>query len=429
MSAIRADNTAAAPIPPRALARIRARIATHAGMVLPDWVLSSRIRDRMLSLGIESADEYASLIVPAYGVDELDHLLERVRVGETSFFRHTGHVRTLVTTVLPAWRARHKRGEIRAWSAGCASGEEAYTLAMLLSTECPRPDYRVSVLATDVSRRAIDVARRGEYAASALSSVPARLRQASFVAMKGGVASAASTQMTRYRVARRVAQLVTFERMNLLDSRYPTDMDVIWCRNVFIYFSKQARSVVARRLAQSLRPGGVLFVGYSEHLRDIDAFEPVRTAHGVIYKRTHHQPTATAQLSPTRVRQPPVPTRSARADDDSRPSGRRQTDTRSTSQPSIVHVSVRLTGRYDGCGRLAAELSDAMAGEPTDVTVYLDNAQMLDDRVAPILRRAQSAARATNVRFFLNAHRPGTVRWLRRHGLQSDDCQREGDDA
>lgn len=406
---------------------LRRHIAEHAGLALSEWVLEARVQDRVEALGLASWEAYVELVTSRRGQDELDELIEALRVGETRFFRHAAHVEALVHAVIPELRER-KKGRVyqhvRAWSAGCASGEEAYTLAMVLHELLPAPQFKVSVLATDVSARAIEVARRGEYPASSLAHVPGRWRDVAFTpvsspSMSLPMSSSMSPPVSplgagkagdpagamRYRVVPEIARLVRFERQNLLQGPYPTGFDIIWCRNVFIYFTPEARQRVLSRLLSSLSNDGVLFVGYSESLREMSEVESVRTPHAVIYRRPLH---ALPEARPATLL----------------PAGRGQSqDERATETPGQEHV-LRLSGRYEGGDRLAAELAVIMRRAPGRVIMDLDGAELMNDEAAAALRRAMSQAQVMGVDIVLRAGRPGPRRWLRRHGFAPAEAAR-----
>lgn len=251
------------------LAGVARRLAEHAGLQLPSWVVEARTCARIAALDT-TPEAYVELIGSGRGQAELGELVEAVRVGESSLFRHKPQIAALVDVVVPALRARGKR-TIRVWSAGCASGEEPYTLAIVLSRALP--DVSVAVHATDVSAEALELAERGEYPREALDDVPAEWHDAFVV---GG---------DRIRVRPDLRRLVTFERANLIDAAAPKSCDVVWCRNVLIYFSAPARRRALDRLIGATVPGGFVFVGYSESLRDITEVEPQRTGDVVFYMR------------------------------------------------------------------------------------------------------------------------------------------------
>ena len=140
---------------PDTIAEIAQRLAEHAGLELPAWVVEARASARIAAIGCAPAD-YVALIDSARGAGELAELIEAVRVGESRLFRHRSQIAALSDVVAPALRARGRRA-IRAWSAGCAAGEEPYTLAIVLSRALP--DCAISILATDVSGEALARAR------------------------------------------------------------------------------------------------------------------------------------------------------------------------------------------------------------------------------------------------------------------------------
>lgn len=396
-------------------------------MVVPDWVLDARARERLDALGMRSAHDYAQLIESPGGRAELEQLIEVLRVGETRFFRHQAHVQVLIDTVIPTLRERRSSGPVRVWSAGCASGEEAYTLAMVLHHQLSAARYQISVLATDVSARAIATGQRGQYPASAIAKLPPEWQRRAF--------QASDDAQDQVRIAPAIARLVQFERRNLLDGRFPTDIDILWCRNVFIYFTPEARVRVASRMATSLAEHGVLFIGYSESLRDVSAFTAVRTPNAVIYQRasqTRTQPVPRAESAPIdtgahrrrrpRTTQRPTGNTSGNAITepvDTRPRARAiASDTETTAPVRAPAVTtIRLTGTYDHGDRMSAELSQLMSGAHKYLIIDLDRVEFMSDQVAPLLRRAISAARAAGTSLTIQTGKPSVVRYLRRHNL------------
>src|SRR5262249_50770232 len=154
-------------------------------------------------------------------------------------------------------------------SAGCASGEEAYTLALVLVKVFPVASP--SILATDVSANALAIARRGVYPKASLERVPDAWRDGFVV------------DGMHARVRPDVARVVTFEQSNLAGRDRPAGFDLVWCRNVLIYFDAGARKRAIAKLINALKPGGFLFVGYSETLRDVGELEPRTWRDQVLY--------------------------------------------------------------------------------------------------------------------------------------------------
>ncbi len=399
---------------PSLIKRVGDCIDATAGLRPPAWVLDARLTRRIEALGLEEPERYAELIESADGGRELELLIESLRVGETRFFRHRAHVQAVTEVVMPALLRSRLGGAVRAWSAGCATGEEPYTLAILLSGGLPAPAYQVRVLATDISREALASARSGVYPASALDQVPDQVRRAFEPAGNGQV-----------RVTAAFADLVTFEQRNLADPDYPRQIDLLWCRNVLIYFSAEARRQVVLRLIDSLAPGGFLFVGYAESLRDFAALEAVRTPDAVLYRKPAEEGRA-----PTERPVPVAPRRAATERGTGSAGGpprrRLASSPPEPSPPELrsLHVEeavIELRGRYDDGARLTRELGPVLSGSYGRVVIDLDGADYLDEAAGLVLRRACSAARAAGVEVSLVAERQSTRRWLSRSGALSGD--------
>jgi chemotaxis protein methyltransferase CheR len=380
-----------------ARARVAARLRRYAGLDPPAWLLEARARDRAGALGL---DEAAYLQRAADDDTEAARLADLLRVGETRFFRHRAQVQALAERVLPecARACRAERRQLRAWSAGCATGEEAWTLAMLCAAVEPPVEFEV--IASDLSSEALDRARAGRYPAERAADVPPAL------------AARFLDEHTGERVVRDSLRAhVTFERHNLLDARYPAGFDVILCRNVLIYFDGERRDQVIARLTGSLREGGYLFLGYSETLRDHDArFEALRDEDGVVYrKRGVRAPSPTPEDRPRSKSGPIViAPAAAPARIDPRPQQNAPVVV-STNEDTLVMF--RLRGDYHDAERLAAELKPYISlGR---AVVDLDGAAYLGDEAARVLKRATEAAPELELR----SSRPQVRRWLERHGL------------
>jgi chemotaxis methyl-accepting protein methylase len=390
------------PLAPDIVAAIAQRLAEHAGLELPAWVVDARATLRIALCGC-SPDDYVALIDSGRGATELAELIEAVRVGESRLFRHRSQIDVLTEVVAPALRARGQR-TVRVWSAGCAAGEEPYTLAIVLT--CALPDCAISIIATDVSADALAQAEAARYPRAALHHVPDEYRDR-FVD-DGDVV----------RVAPDIAALVRFERANLLDGDAPRGCDLVWCRNVLIYFTADARRRVIDRLVGATAPGGFVFVGYSESLRDVPELERVRTNDAVYYVRRGRD-AARRSRPPTRPVAVPVVVHDRRSApivvlDDRTP-------------PPIVFApeppaddTIALRG-HPAAARVHAELSARLA-QPglRSLTLDLDGADLLGDDLAPVVRRARAAARTAGIALVVRATRAGARRWLARHGLDEE---------
>jgi len=383
----------------------------HAGFELPEWVVESRAAARMSALALD-AQAYLDLVSAPRGAAELRSLVEAVRVGETRFFRHRPQVDALLEVVVPAWRERDERSP-QVWSAGCATGEEAYTLALVLDRALPRPTFKPTILATDVSAEALATARHGAYPASAIEHVPEPWRDGLVI------------EDDTMRVRPGVAGLVTFKQQNLADSDRPRGFDLVWCRNVLIYFGPEARKRVLEKLVAALDPGGFLFLGYSETLRDVGGLQAVRHADQVLWQKAGSAVPPAPAPSLRRPEPPTTPVTAPRV----KPVASRAAPPRAappsarapaaTAAPN-TRATLRITSAQPAA--VAAEIRTAL-GVPglATLTVDLDSADYLEDDVAPVLRRAGTAAESAGVELILKATRPGPRRWLRRNGLGEGD--------
>lgn len=403
------------PLAADIVARVSRRLVEHAGLELPAWVVEARTQARIAALAV-SPEAYVELIATVRGATELHELVETVRVGESSLFRHRTQIAALADVVAPALRARGRR-TVRVWSAGCASGEEPYTLALVLSRALP--GHTISVIATDVSDDALEAARQATYPSAELADVPEEYRDA--FAIDGD----------RIRVVSAITQLVRFERANLLDAPPPRSCDVVWCRNVLIYFSADARRRAIERLVAATLPGGYMFVGYSESLREVTELDAQRAGDAVFYVKrgdwsTVERTPIPEAISRDKTAPPALPRPSAAAGATARRTPREGVALIETNR--IAPGGVPLIDKTDetvlvligapGAAEVQNLLGERLAiGGLRRLTIDLDTAQMLEDDLAPVIRRACAAARSAGVDIIIRATRTGAKRWVSRHAL------------
>ncbi|MCL4078746.1 tetratricopeptide repeat protein [Coriobacteriia bacterium Es71-Z0120] len=235
---------------------------------------------RATRLGLSSFDEYFSVL--ERDEHELNELLNLVTINETSFFRFPQQFEALRTRVLPEIMANKPdtNKTIRVWSAGCSTGEEPYSIAMtLIDAGIISLGWRVQILGTDVSTRALSVAKKGEYPKRSLLNVPSEVIARHFEPVPNG-----------YAVAPHVRSLVDFGYHNLIKEPYPLALmgnwDIIFCRNVTIYFKLESTKRVVANFYNSLNEGGYLFIGHSETLSQInDQFEAVEIGGVFLYRK------------------------------------------------------------------------------------------------------------------------------------------------
>ena len=263
--------------------RFRDWIHQHSGIYLEDTrtdALRISLVARATRLGFDEYSEYFELLEADEA--EFRELMNLVTINETSFFRFPAQFDALRDLVIPEILETKSRGShaFRVWSAGCSTGEEPYTVAMtLLDSSLDAESYRREVLGTDVSTQALDRAREAVYPARALGNLSQSVAQRWFEPVAGG-----------HRPIEPVRRLVDFSYHNLVKEPYPLSLlgnwDVIFCRNVTIYFRMESTRRVIDNLFESLNPGGYLFVGHSETLATIsDRFESVQRGGVYLYRK------------------------------------------------------------------------------------------------------------------------------------------------
>ncbi len=243
-------------------------------------LVSGRLHKRLRTLGLSSFSAYHKLITEDASGAELSELINRISTNHTFFYREKDHFEFLRTHVLPKVFERPARMgpyPLRIWSAGCASGEEIYTVAMVIRDffGARFKEVDVGLLATDVSLNALDAARAAIYPPVRLAELPKNLREPYF----------SKINEENLALSEDIRSMVLFKKLNLMDEQYPMkgDFDVVFCRNVMIYFDEPTRARLVRALYRYVRPGGYLFIGHSESLQRTDCpFSYVKPA---IYRK------------------------------------------------------------------------------------------------------------------------------------------------
>ena len=259
---------------------VRRLIRDYAGIVIGDnkrSMVQGRISRRMRELGIRDVGEYLDCIRSAPEV-ERDGLASALTTNVTAFFREPHHFEHLLKTYLPSLRQRAFR-KIRAWSAGCSSGEEAYSIAItLLEGMQGESGWDLGVLATDLDFNMIRFAREGVYPMERVERLPSDQLKRWF--LRGG-----GSQQGRVMVRPELKRIVRVMPLNLLEE-WPMKgpFDMIFCRNVFIYFDREVKARIVDRYADLLPVGGLLFIGHSENLHGLtNRFDLIG---GTIYRKT-----------------------------------------------------------------------------------------------------------------------------------------------
>ena len=264
--------------------RLRSLIYNQAGIHLNDdkkTMLELRIRRRLRSLHLNSYAQYCEyLFNDENQAEEIIHLIDVVTTNKTDFFREPEHFDYLTQKAVPDLVSRNEDNHpLLVWSAGCSSGEEPYTLAIVLSEYREvHGGFRFRVLGTDISTTILEKASKGVFNGDLAQPVAEGLRRKYFMRSR-------NRESNLLRVVPDLRQLVEFRRLNFMDADFgmPQKADVIFCRNVIIYFDRPTQERILQKLAAQLVSGGYLFVGHSESLHDMDV--PLTSMAPALYRK------------------------------------------------------------------------------------------------------------------------------------------------
>lgn len=246
------------------------------------YLVKNRLIKRMAELDIKTYKDYFFHVKYDTSMKEFNELMNLLTTNETSFFRNEPQLVSFLSEVLPlivAEKRKNDKKSIRVWSAGCSTGEEPYTLAiLLLELLSTQSGFNLEVVANDISEQVLHKARKGEYSGLTLRNVKPEIQTKYFT--KTG---------EMFRVNPTVKSLVKFSQMNFNDPRkiaMNTNFDVIFCRNVMIYFSDEVKKQLVRGFYNSLVPGGYFYIGHSETLHGISkAFKLVYFKNALVYQK------------------------------------------------------------------------------------------------------------------------------------------------
>lgn len=237
-------------------------------------LIMSRLGKRLRDLKLDAYTQYIQLL--NIDPDEETVMLNLLTTNVTTFFREPWQFHFLVGTVFPLLQRTKRNQKVRCWSAGCATGEEAYTLGMLLMEHFPA-DWDLKVLASDVCTASLQYGAEGLYTQEQLRDVPKALLSKYFIRQNAQT----------YKVSDALRKTVVFRQINLIDEQLlPSriQMDFTFCRNVFIYFSKETQKQIIRQFYQHLSPGGHLFLGHSESIETTEVSE-WKALKGCVYQK------------------------------------------------------------------------------------------------------------------------------------------------
>jgi len=238
---------------------------SHAGIALSEGkaaLVYSRLAKRLRALGMRSFREYCALIDGADGVDERQAMTAALTTNVTRFFREPHHFDHLRDHVMPELAARARAGgRVRLWSAACSNGQEPYSIAITVLSALPEAaNLDVKILATDIDPNMIAEGKAGLYREDAVAPIPLDLR-------RRWLEKASGDDGQRWSVADDLRSLVSFRELNLIgDWPMRGRFDVIFCRNVVIYFDEPTQERIWQRFVPALNPGGTLYIGHSERV-------------------------------------------------------------------------------------------------------------------------------------------------------------------
>jgi chemotaxis protein methyltransferase CheR len=270
------------PISPDALKQLIDFLYRRTGMQFGTnkrYYLDRRVAERMAATGYTRFQDYFALLRGNAG--ELEIFINIFTVNETYFYREEHQLRCLSRALLPIVIAGKKPGDlVRIWSVPCSTGEEPFSIAIWLLENWPLVDaYNVEIVGSDINTRALAEARAGSYGERSLSRLPPNLVEDYFRRQPDG----------SRRIIWDLQESVSFSAVNLIEAESMAahgHFDIVFCRNVLIYFDDASRLAAAHNLRQSLRPGGFLCLGHSESMTRInDEFETCRFEDAIVYRR------------------------------------------------------------------------------------------------------------------------------------------------
>ncbi len=272
-------------LPAEELIPIRDLVAQFSGITFDEkkfYFLEKRVQRRMQATNSLTAKEYYRLLSLGNNQEELNNLINAVTTNETYFYRNLPQLESFVEEILPLVceeKIKNNDFHLRIWSAACSSGDEPYTLGILLREHLPNfSKWKIEIIATDIDTEVLEKARLAVYDPRAIKDVQPQVLRKYFNQIGN-----------RYQVVPLVKELVQFVQLNLLDRRGMRQMsgfDFVFCRNVLIYFDDESRKRVVNGIYDALRPGGFIFLGHSESVGKISAvFKLIKFKKSLSYQK------------------------------------------------------------------------------------------------------------------------------------------------
>lgn len=246
-------------------------------------MLEARLQKRLRVLHIPSFTQYCDFLFSPEGLEsELVHMIDVVTTNKTDFFREPDHFDYLLKHAIPEWERRKKNSagrKLMVWSAGCSSGEEPYTLAMVLSNYAEEnPGFNFQILATDISTRVLEKAQLAIYDEERVDPVPLEMKKKYLLRSK-------DRSNPLVRVVPSLREKIRFRRLNFMDGDFGMReaLDIIFCRNVIIYFDRPTQERLLNQFCRHMSAGAYIFMGHSETLSGLDV--PLASVHPTVYRK------------------------------------------------------------------------------------------------------------------------------------------------
>lgn len=240
-------------------------------------LVESRLQKRLISLQMNSFTAYCDMVTsPAGRQTELVHMIDAVTTNKTDFFREPVHFEFLKDEIIPSWASLESNRIFKVWSSACSSGEEPFTTAMVLSEAARQRTFDFRITASDISTRILEKAQLAIYPERTIAVVPMDLRKRYLLRSKDN---------DTVRIVPTLRSKISWKRLNLMDDvlEIDNDFDLVFCRNVLIYFDRQTQEQVINRICQKMKTGGHLFIGHSESIYNMRL--PLRQLYPTIFQK------------------------------------------------------------------------------------------------------------------------------------------------
>jgi len=276
------EHNGVIPMDNESFDRLSTYVTREYGIKLPvakRTMLESRLNRKVKSLNMANYKEFLDFIFSDEGKQgELFHVVDLITTNKTDFFREAAHFHFLRQEFLPTYTSSTGRTNFKVWSAGCSTGEEPYTIIMTLEEfKKKNPAVTYNILASDISTRVIQTAYEGIYDNEKIEPVPIELKRSYFLRSK--------TNPKLVRVKPEYRKKIQYKRINFMDASFDlkkSDYDIIFCRNVLIYFDKTTQEKVINKFCSHLKPGGLLFLGHSESIIGMNV--PLKQIRPTVYR-------------------------------------------------------------------------------------------------------------------------------------------------